>query len=110
MKRDSMNIYVGNLSLETTREELMEEFRPYGEVVTVRVLNDKDIGSGQNRGYGFVEMASKDEGINAVAGLDGKKINNRVVKVVEAMPLSHKARSSISHSGNRLARTHPHTR
>jgi len=110
MKRDSMNIYVGNLSLETTREELIQEFSPYGEVVTARVLNDKDIGSGQNRGYGFIEMASKDEGVNAVAGLDGKKINNRVVKVVEAMPLSHKPGPSNIRSGNRFARSRPHSR
>jgi len=99
-----MNIYVGNLSLEITREDLIEEFSPYGEVVTARVLNDKDIGSGQNRAYGFVEMASKDEGISAIAGLDGKKIRNRIINLVEAMPLSHRPAPSNNRSGNRFGR------
>ena len=54
-----MNIYVGNLSLDVTEDQLRREFTVFGEVVAVTIMNDKYIGSGQPRGYGFVEMASK---------------------------------------------------
>ena len=83
-----MNIYVGNLSLKTTEEELRQEFRAFGSVASVSVMNDKYIGSGQTRGYGFVEMPSHSEGQAAIAGLNGKTINNHVMNIVEALPLS----------------------
>jgi len=77
-----MNIYVGNLSLEMTKDELRKEFTEFGEVISVTIMDDKYIGSGQPRSYGYVEMASKSEGTTA--------INNRVINVVEALPLSNK--------------------
>ena len=86
-----MNIYVGNLSLETTEDELREEFTGFGEVLSVTIMNDRYIGSGQPRGYGYVEMASKSEGTTAIAHLEGKKLRDRVVNVVEALPLSDKS-------------------
>ena len=85
-----MNIYVGNLSLEMTEDELRKEFTEFGEVISVTIMNDRYIGSGQPRGYGYVEMASKSEGANAIANLEGKKLRNRIVNVVEALPLSDK--------------------
>ena len=85
-----MNIYVGNLSLETTEDELRKEFIEFGDVISVTIMNDKYIGSGQPRGYGYVEMASKSEGATAIANLEGKKLRNRIVNVVEALPLSDK--------------------
>ena len=85
-----MNIYVGNLSLETTEDELRKEFTEFGEVISVTIMNDNYIGSGQPRGYGYVEMASKSEGSTAIANLEGKKLRNRIVNVVEALPLSDK--------------------
>jgi RNA recognition motif-containing protein len=85
-----MNIYVGNLPLEMTEEELRGEFTAFGEVVAVTIMNDKYIGSGQPRCYGFVEMTLKSEGTAAIASLNGKKLRNRVVDVVEALPLSDK--------------------
>jgi len=85
-----MNIYVGNLSLETTEDELRKEFTEFGDVISVTIMNDKYIGSGQPRGYGFVEMASKSEGATAIANLEGKKLRKRIVNVVEALPLSDK--------------------
>jgi len=85
-----MNIYVGNLSLETTEDELRKEFAEFGEVLSVTIMNDKYIGSGQPRGYGYVEMASKSEGATAIANLEGKKLRNRIVNVVESLPLSDK--------------------
>ncbi|MFC2020464.1 RNA recognition motif domain-containing protein [Chloroflexota bacterium] len=85
-----MNIYVGNLSLEMTEDELRKEFTEFGEVISVTIMNDKYIGSGQPRGYGYVEMALKSEGATAIASLEGKKLRNRVVNIVEALPLSDK--------------------
>jgi RNA recognition motif-containing protein len=85
-----MNIYVGNLSLEVTEDDLRREFTAYGEVTSVTIMNDKYIGSGQPRGYGYVEMSSKSEGTIAIANLSGKKLKDRPVEVVEALPLSDK--------------------
>ena len=85
-----MNIYVGNLSLDITEEELRREFIAFGEVISVVIMNDKYIGSGQTRGYGFVQMASKSEGAAAVTSLKGKRLNSRVIDVIEALPLSDK--------------------
>ena len=84
----NMNIYVGNLSLEVTEEELRREFMAFGEVMSVTIMNDKYIGSGQPRGYAYVEMPSKSEGATAIANLEGKKLRNRIVNVVGALPLS----------------------
>ena len=85
-----MNIYVGNLSLDVTEEELRQEFRAFGTVISVVIMNDKYIGSGQTRGYGFLQMASKSEGEAAITRLQGKILKSRVIDVVEALPLSYK--------------------
>jgi len=85
-----MNIYVGNLSLEVTEEELRREFMAFGAVISVVIMNDKYIGSGQTRGYGFVQMASKSEGETAITSLKGKILKNQVIDIVEALPLSDK--------------------
>jgi len=95
-----MNIYVGNLSLEMTEDELRQEFTEFGEVISVIIMNDEYIGSGQPRGYGYVEMASKPEGVVAIANLEGKKLRGRAVNVVEALPLSHKSGAAITDIGN----------
>jgi len=63
-------------------------------------MNDKYISSGQPRGYGYVEMPSKSEGTTAIANIEGKKLRNRVVNVVEALPLSNKSGAAISDIGN----------
>ncbi len=83
-----MNIYVGNLSLEMTEEELRQEFMVFGEVISVTILNDKYIGSGQSRGYGFVEMPSVSEGEAAITALNGKTLRHRTIGVIQALPLS----------------------
>ena len=53
-------------------------------------MNDKYIGSGQSKGYAFIEMASYSEGKDAVAALDGKTLNSMIINVIEALPLSKK--------------------
>ena len=81
-----MNIYVGNLSRELTEEELRQEFEAFGQVVTVNIIKDKY--SGQPRGFGFVEMATKAEGQAAIDGLKGKLLRERTLDVSEARPRS----------------------
>ena len=103
----NMNIYVGNLSLDVTEGELRREFMAFGAVISVVIMNDRYIGSGQTRGYGFVEMASKSEGEAAIAGLKGKKIRNQAIDVVGALPLSDKRGidcGSVNNQFNRKVR------
>ncbi len=83
-----MNIYVGNLSPEVTKEELRQLFIIFGEVLSVIMMDDRYIGSGQPMGYGYVQMASKSEGQAAVIGLQEKNLRGQMIKVVEALPLS----------------------
>ncbi len=83
-----MNIYVGNLSLEMTEDELRKEFAEFGEVISVTIMDDKYIGSGQPRGYGYVEMASKSEGATAIANLNEKTLKHMTINVIAALPLS----------------------
>jgi RNA recognition motif-containing protein len=79
-----MNIYVGNLSSDVTEEELREQFKPFGVVTSVSIIKDKY--SGQSRGFGFIEMASKSEAEAAIAGLKGKTLKDRTLDVNEARP------------------------
>ncbi|MDP2931599.1 MAG: RNA-binding protein [Chloroflexota bacterium] len=98
-----MNIYVGNLALEMTEDELRREFIVFGLVTSVNIMNDKYIGSGQSRGYGFVEMVSKAEGEAAVSRLQGKILNGRAIDVVAALPLSDNGHAGSVH-GSRDSR------
>ena len=79
-----MNIYVGNLSFDTTEDQVREAFESYGEVTSVNVITDRD--SGRPRGFCFVEMANEDEGKAAIAGLNGEEKDGRALKVSEARP------------------------
>ncbi len=92
-----MNIYIGNLAFEVTEGELRQEFTAFGEVMAVTIMDDKYIGSGQPRGYGFVEMPSDSEGKTAIAALNGKSLRSRMINVIQALPLSdNKGNSSDS--------------
>ena len=93
-----MNIYVGSLSLEVTEEELRREFMAFGEVISVIIMNDKYIGSGQLRGYGFVEMDSKAEGEAAIAAINEKTLRHITINVVDALPLSNHKDKGYLHS------------
>lgn len=87
-KLDSINVFVGNLPLDTTETELKQEFMPYGEILSASIMNDKYIGSKQQRGYGYVSMAVRIQGEAAILGLNGKMLQNHMVNVLEALPLS----------------------
>jgi RNA recognition motif-containing protein len=79
-----MNIYVGNLSREVTEDDLKEAFEAFGQLASVKVIKDKF--SGEPRGFGFVEMPSKDEGQSAIDGLNGKDLKGQDLNVNEARP------------------------
>ena len=79
-----MNIYIGNMSPNTTEIRLRQAFEAYGEVSTVKIITDKD--SGQPKGFGFVEMSGKDEATSAISGLTGQELNGRSLNVNEAKP------------------------
>ena len=79
-----MKIYVGNLSYETTEEDLRQEFGAFGEVASVSIITDKY--SGRPKGFGFVEMATKSEAEAAIAGLNGKILKERTIVANEARP------------------------
>jgi RNA recognition motif-containing protein len=97
-RRGNMNIYVGNLSLEVTEGELRQEFMAFGEVLSVTVMNDKYIGSGQSRGYAFVEMPSQSESESAITALNGKSLKHRTIDVIQALPLSDNKDKEFLHT------------
>jgi RNA recognition motif-containing protein len=97
-KLDSINVFVGNLSLDMTETQLKQEFVPYGEILSTSIMNDRYIGSNQQRGYGYVWMAVRKEGEAAIVGLNGKMFQNHVVNVLEALPLSHAASDAPARS------------
>ena len=94
-----MNIYVGNLSREVTEEELRQAFQAFGKVVAVNIIKDKY--SGQPRGFGFVEMATRAEGLAAIDGLKGKLLRERTLDVGEARPRTEGRRSGGLGGGGR---------
>ena len=79
-----MKIYVGNLSYNTTEEELSQEFEAFGTVQSVSIPSDRV--SGRPRGFAFVEMASKSEAEAAIAELNGKTLRERTIVVNESRP------------------------
>ena len=79
-----MNIYVGNLSRDVTEDDLKQAFEAFGQIESANVIKDKF--SGESRGFGFVEMPSKNEAQSAITGLNGKDLMGRVVSVNEARP------------------------
>ena len=80
----SMKLYVGNLSFETSSENLRQHFTQAGTVETATVVEDRD--TGRSRGFGFVEMASKEEGEAAIARFNGNDLNGRNLTVNVAKP------------------------
>ena len=79
-----MKLYVGNLSFDTNNQDLIELFEQSGTVQSANVVEDRE--TGRSRGFGFVEMSSKEEGEAAIAALHGKEVNGRELNVNEAKP------------------------
>ena len=78
------NIFVGNLSYQTTESELEALFGAYGTVERVTVVRDRD--TGQPRGFAFVEMTNSSEAANAMQAMNGREMNGRTLNVNEARP------------------------
>lgn len=78
------NIFVGNLSYQTTPEELRATFAQFGNVERVNIVTDRD--TGQPRGFAFVEMTEGQDAQNAIAQLNGAQLNGRAMNVNEARP------------------------
>ena len=77
-----MQLYVGNLDYATTEDSLKELFAACGEVVSAKIIMDRD--TGRSKGFGFVEMAAKNDAIKAISQLNGQEVNGRNIKVNEA--------------------------
>jgi cold-inducible RNA-binding protein len=78
------NLFVGNMSFQTTESDLRALFEPFGQITRVHVATDRE--TGRARGFAFVEMANDAEAAKAIAGLDGKDVGGRNLKVNEARP------------------------
>jgi RNA recognition motif-containing protein len=78
------NIFVGNLSFNTSEDELRQLFSAYGQVDRVSIMTDRD--TGRSRGFGFVEMANAEDGEKAIAALNGSQLGGRTLNVNEARP------------------------
>ena len=78
------NLFVGNLTFDTTEDALRELFSPMGEVGQVRIMTDRD--TGKSRGFAFVEMAQDEDAAKAIAALNGKELGGRALTINEARP------------------------
>lgn len=79
-----MNIYVGNLSRDVTEDDLRQAFEAFGQVNSATVIKDRF--SGESRGFGFVEIPSKNEAQTAITEMNGKDLKGRTINVNEARP------------------------
>jgi RNA recognition motif-containing protein len=79
-----MNIYAGNLPWGLSEEDIREAFEAYGEVTSVKIIQDKF--TGRSRGFGFVEMPNNEEGEAAISALNGKDLKGREIVVNQARP------------------------
>jgi RNA recognition motif-containing protein len=86
----SNKLYVGNLSFDTREEDLQELFAAQGEVISARVITDRD--TGRPRGFGFVEMAQSEDAQKAIEALDGQEFMGRNLKVNLAQPRENRPR------------------
>ncbi|HJT72201.1 MAG TPA: hypothetical protein VJ731_18525 [Terriglobales bacterium] len=96
------NIFVGNLDITVTEQQLREVFAAHGGVETITIVVDRD--TGEPRGIAFVEMSQATEAGAAIAALDGRMLNGRAMRVNEARPKIH--RETSRDAGSREHRRH----
>ena len=85
----SMKLYVGNVSFNTSNQDLTEMFGAFGTVESANIVEDRE--TGRSRGFGFVEMSSKAEGEEAISSLNGKEVDGRSLTVNEAKPRENRS-------------------
>ena len=91
------NIFVGNMSFQTTEADLTALFQPFGRVGRIYIVTDRE--TGRARGFAFVEMPNDGEAAKAIAALDGKEVGGRNLKVNEARPKGERPARSNSGGG-----------
>jgi RNA recognition motif-containing protein len=91
------NIFVGNLSFNTGEDELRQLFEGYGQVDRVSIMTDRD--TGRSRGFGFVEMASNEDGEKAITALNGSQVGGRTINVNEARPKTERGGGGGGYGG-----------
>ena len=97
LQKSQMKLYVGNLSFETTENDLRDLFAEYGTVTDVAILNDRE--TGRSRGFGFVTLSDATEANAAIAALNGKEVSGRALTVNEAKAREERPRQFAG--GNR---------
>ena len=95
----SMKLYVGNLAFQTSSEDLQQLFAQAGTVESASVVEDRD--TGRSRGFGFVEMSSKEEGQAAIQQFNGHEVGGRALNVNEAKPREDRGGSRGGFGGGR---------
>ena len=95
----TMKLYVGNLAFSTSSQDLQELFGQAGTVESASVVEDRD--TGRSRGFGFVEMSTKEEGTAAIEQFNGKEVNGRNLTVNEARPRENRGGGGRGFGGNR---------
>ena len=78
------SLFVGNMSFQTTEDQLRSLFEPLGQITRVQIITDRD--TGRARGFAFVEMPNDEEALKAIAALNGKEVGGRALNVNEARP------------------------
>jgi len=94
----SINIYVGNLSFDSSENDLRGLFETYGAVGSAKIIIDQF--SNRSRGFGFVEMENREEGLKAIQSLDAKDFGGRSLKVNEARPKANSGGGGRRDSGS----------
>ena len=95
----SMKLYVGNLSFQTSSDDLNQLFAQAGTVESAAVVEDRE--TGRSRGFGFVEMSSKEEAQKAIEQFNGKEMNGRNLNVNEAKPRENRGGGFGGNGGGR---------
>ena len=95
----TMKLYVGNLAFETSSQELQTLFAQAGTVESVSLIEDRE--TGRSRGFGFVEMSTKEEGAAAIQQFNGKDLGGRALNVNEAKPREDRGGGGGRNGGSR---------
>jgi cold-inducible RNA-binding protein len=93
------NLFIGNLSFQTTEADLTALFQPLGQVGRIHIVTDRE--TGRARGFAFVEMPNDAEAAQAITALDGKEVGGRNIKVNEARPKGDRPPRSSGGGGGR---------
>ncbi len=92
-----MNLYVSNIAFKLRDDELRQAFEPYGEIVSSKIIMDRE--TGRSRGFGFVEFSSREAGLSAIDALNGIDLGGKEITVSEARPREDRPRNNFGGGG-----------